>query len=204
MSKDVKNDNKKKDGKGFENLVRGTGINLIPKKTEEEVVIETRKTSINLNSAFILMFLVIFSILVVGFNVVSKIQLNGAKAELNTLEKNLSGRSDLLNSNDEIVRRVKLYEDIKEATYSTEQIIEYWNEVSKGLAVIESIKLAQGLNFIVTGESDSLSSASKLWYLLATDDRVLVVNLKNIAKDGGKARFTYEGQLDFLKFAQEK
>ena len=52
------------------------GINLIPTLSKEEVVVEEKKKKLNIGSIVSLLILVVVSILIVGFNIVSRMQLN--------------------------------------------------------------------------------------------------------------------------------
>jgi hypothetical protein len=186
------------------NLTRSdSGINLIPPLTEEEKKTETSKFKLNLSAAYTVLFLVVLSILVLGFNGISKLALNTEKEKLFELEKRSNLRSDLLSYNDEILRRVNLYRNIEESTFSSKEIVEYWQSISQGFAVITNVELTKGLGFTVSGTATSLGNVSRLWFLLANDSRVASVTLKTVVKDGTTARFTFEGELNLTEFAQQ-
>jgi hypothetical protein len=180
------------------------GINLIPPLTEEEKKTETSKFRLNLSAAYTVLFLVVLSILVLGFNGISKMALNAEKEQLFELEKRSNLRSDLLSYNDEILRRVNLYNNIEESTFSSKEIVEYWQSISQGFAVITNVELTKGLGFTVTGTASSLTNVSRLWFLLANDSHVASVTLKTVVKDGATARFTFEGELNLTEFAQQQ
>src|SRR5690606_5622931 len=114
------------------NLSRGDGgINLIPPLTESEVRTENRKFTINLSAAYTLLFLVVLSILVVGFNAYQRLSLNAEKEKLFEVERQVNLRTDLMGYNDEIVRRIKLYQSIEETSYSTKEVVDYWERISE-------------------------------------------------------------------------
>ncbi len=185
-----------------ENISTGVSINLIPPKTEVEVKIETRKVSLNMSAALALLFLFILSISIIGFNLVSKLELNNKKKELQAMEQSIRARGEIISSNDEILRRVKLYNSIEQTTYSTKEVIEYWESVSSGLGTISEVNLTQGMNFEVSGVSSSLKDVSKLWYLLGNDAKIESLDLKNVVKDGTSVRFNFEGRLNFKEFSK--
>lgn len=176
------------------------GINLIPPLTEAQEKTETSKFKLNLSAAYTLLFLVVLSILVLGFNGISRMALNTQKEKLFAMEKTSNLRSDLLSYNDEIVRRVALYRKIEGSAFSSKEVIEYWQSISQGFAAIDNIELTKGLGFTVTGSANSLTNVSRLWFLLANDRHVANVNLKTVVKDGTTARFTFEGELNLDEF----
>lgn len=183
-----------------ENLVGGKAINLIPPKTDAEVKVETRKVSLNMNAALALLFLFLLSVGIVGFNLVSKLDLNRRTEELQAVEQEIRARGDIITSNDEILRRVKLYTSIEQTTYSSDDVLRYWESVSEGLGVITEINLSQGMNFEVAGTSKTLEDVSKLWYLLGNDEKIETLDLRNVAKDDTFVRFNFEGKLDYEQF----
>lgn len=197
------NDKKEKaKQKMAENLIAGKSINLIPPLTEHEAHIEKRKVSVNTNAAFALLFFFVLSLSIVGFNLFSKLDLNQRKEELYALEQSIRAREEVISSNDEILRRVKLYNSIEQSTYSSKDVINYWQGVSKGIATINQIDLTQGMTFEVTGTAKTLTDVSKLWYLLGNDAKVETLDLRSVAKDKTLVRFEFEGKLNFNEFAK--
>lgn len=187
----------------FENLsLGGKSINLAPKLTRAEAKVEGKKIQINTSAAIALLVLVLFSIVVVGVNIFSKLGLNIEKSKQFALEEKIKQRNSLLLSNEEIIRRVNLYKKIETTTFSSKDVVIYWQDISSGLATIDSIELSEGLNFKSTGTAKTLTDVSKLWYLLGNDRRVETVNLKSVAKDSSLARFTFEGKLNLNEFTK--
>lgn len=197
------NDKKEKVQKKIaENIVGGKSLNLIPPKTEHEQKVEVRKTSLNMNAALALLFLFLFSLGIVGFNLFSKLELNRSKEELFALEADVRSKSEVLSSNDEIIRRVKLFRSVEETTYYSKDVILYWEGVTSGLGEISQINLTEGMNFEVIGTSDNLTDVSKLWYALGNDSSIDSINLKSVNKDEDFVRFNFEGRLNFTEFAR--
>ncbi|MCC7290065.1 hypothetical protein IT417_02340 [bacterium] len=186
------------------NLIRGSkSINLIPPLTQEEIVVETSKVKLNVGAAVSLFILISFSLLIVGFNIFAKIDLNRQKDLLFQAENDLSLRENLLTSNDEILRRINLYTKIATSTYSSRDIITYLQSLSSGLASIDSFELTEGSSFDITGSANNLTDVSKLWYVLGNDRFIESVNLKTVVKDIGGARFNFEGKLNVEEFKKE-
>lgn len=178
----------------------GLGINLIPPKTDEEIRVDSTKGRVNISAALAILVLIIVSIAVVGFNIFSKFSLNSQKEVLAEMDQKLKGRSSLIDSNNEMLARIDLYEEIKESTYSNKDVLDYWSVVVSDYGSYDSIELTNALGFTVKGTTASLTDASMLWYLLGNDDRIETVNLKSVAKDESTVRFNFEGKLNFDKF----
>ncbi len=205
--KEIKKEKKEKKAKkkANPNISRGDGgINLIPPLTEAQVKTEKTKFTVNLSAAYTLLFLFVLTIIVVGFNVYQRLSLNSEKAQLFELERQLNLRSDLLGYNDEIVRRIKLYENIEETAYSSKEVLDYWEGITEGIGEINSIELSSGLGFEVTGVAGSLSDVARLWYLLANDPHIESVTIDNVIRDGATARFSFEGRLNFKEFSSNQ
>lgn len=190
---------KKKKKKRY-NLVSGVGINLIPPKTDEEIKVDSTKGKVNISAAIAILIIIIVSIAVVGFNIFSKLNLNNQKEVLAVLDQKLEGRASLIDSNNEMLARIDLYEEIKESTYSNKDVLDYWNAVIADYGSYDSVELTNSLGFTVKGSADSLTDASMLWYLLGNDKRIETVNLKSVSKDGNIVRFNFEGKLNFDEF----
>lgn len=191
---------KKKKKKRRYNLTSGIGINLIPPQTDEELQVEQTKGKLNISAAVGILVIVIVSLAIVGFNILSKLNLNTQKDSLAVLEQKLNGRASVIDSNNEMLARIDLYEEIKESTYSNKDVLEYWNAVVADYGDFSSVELTNSLGFAVKGTGNSLTDVSKLWYLLGNDNRIETVNLKSVSKDESFVSFSFEGRLNFDKF----
>ncbi len=179
-----------------------TGINLIPNLTKEEVVKETKKKTLNMGAVISLMVLVVVSILVVGFNIISKIQLNNEKDKLYNYEQRLSSVSYKITGNNEITERISLYKDIQEDAFSPRTVIEYINSIASksGNIKLQSFDFGGQLTFDIDGEAYSYEEVSKFWYLLSNDSKVENIVLKSVGKTAEGVRFTFQGKLVFNDF----
>lgn len=193
----------KEEAKKVENLRLGSSINLVPRLTEAEIKVESSKIKINTSAAIALFVLFALSLLIVGANIVTKLDLNAKRKQLFNLEGEIRLKENVLSSNDEILRRVTLFEKIEETTYSSKDAVLYWQEISKGLAKITEISLSKGLNFEVTGTATTLTDVSKLWYILGNDEKIVNINLKSVTKSQAKVNFKFEGLLNFDEFVKE-
>lgn len=186
--------------KQYSNLSHSIGINLIPPRTQQEVQLETTKSTVNVGAAVAVLLLVVLSIVIIGYNVISKFNLDDKKEGLYALEEVLNARKATIVANNEILSRIDLYEDIQESTYNSKDVIEYWNYVSSGMAEITKIELSGNLGFSINGSADDLTEVAKLWYLLANDEHVDEINLESVVKTEDLARFQFEGIINFESF----
>lgn len=182
------------------NIVLGNGINLIPPKTDQEIITENVKSKVNLSAAISILILVMGTLLIIGFNAYSKINLNNKKREMQTMESKIDAKKGVLLENEELIRKALLYRDIEKSTISYKEVITFWQSITGNLATMESIDITSELGFKISGTADSLDSTSKLWYLLANDSRVNSVVLKTINKGPSSVRFSFEGQLNYGVF----
>lgn len=178
------------------------GINLIPTMTTEEVVVEEKKKKLNVGSIVSLLILVVISILIVGFNIISKLEVNNEKKVLGTYETSLQKSIQKMTSSDEITDRVLLYKDIEGKTYSPKKVVEYLKTVAakSGSANITKFTLGNDLSFTIEGTASDLENVSKLWYLLSNDPEVSDVTLKSVNNGANSAAFSFEGNMVFNYF----
>jgi hypothetical protein len=186
------------------NLVRGLkSINLIPPLTEEQVVVEKSKIKLNVGASISLLFFFVFTLGIVGFNIFAKQELNSKKNQLYKIESELNLRDSLLSSNDEILKRINLYQKIEAETYSVKDIVLYLESISKGLGTIDTVEITEGKAFLIAGSGANLTEVSKLWYVFGNDAYIESVNLKTVSKDSTKARFTFEGVFNLESFEKK-
>lgn len=212
----TKKDQSKKDSKKKENekngltkteelLMRGgQGVNLIPKKSEEEIEKEQKKFSFSVGSIVSLILLVTLSLGVVLYNIVSKSQLNSAKKELFEQEVRLESYQDKYISNQEIMDRIDLYKKFEKAVFSPKEIIDYIMALvdKSGDIDINGFDLDESLNVEISGSTSTLGIISKLWYLLGTDKNIVTVNLSSVGKNEEGVSFSFEIQLDTEYFTE--
>ena len=94
------------------------GINLMPTPSKEEVKKEEKKAVLNIGSAFSLLGLVLISVFIVSFNIMSKMELNDNKEELYAYETKMKRMSQEIIDNNKKVDRIFLYKNIQEKTFS--------------------------------------------------------------------------------------
>jgi hypothetical protein len=183
-------------------VVQGAGINLIPTMSEEEIKTADRKKKINLSSLISLSLLFSISILVIGFNIISRIQLNAQKSKINEQERTIQGYSQLISGNTEILERIFLYEDIQKDRFSTKLVFDYFQDiVSKtGRSSLNDFSFPGTHSFDFSGEAQNLEDVAKLWYLLSNDPNITKLELKTVSKSKEGARFAFTGSLNTEKF----
>jgi hypothetical protein len=192
----------KKESVAPNTVVEGSGINLIPTMTEEEVEKHEKKKKINVTSLVSLSLLFSISILVVGFNIISKIQLDNQKKKIAEIEQSIESYSHLTTGNTEILERIFLYQDIQEGKFSTKLVIDHFrNLISKsGGSTLGDFSFPGTEAFDFSGRAQSLEDVSKLWYLLLNDNKTESVELKTVSKSSEGANFSFSGVLKVEEF----
>ncbi len=195
------------EGDVLPNFHIGPGINLLPTKTEQEIVIEKKTISINMYAAGAIVILLIITIAVYGYNLVTKLTLNSEKRQLAEMEEELKSYSQIIEANNDILARFDLYNDIQLSTFSPKEVLNYWKDLFTGYGNLNSLELANGLDFTVEGDTKSLRDVAFLWHLLTVNEKVSETNLENFSKGDEDARFSFEGKLDdeyFINKQKEK
>ncbi|KUK76186.1 MAG: transmembrane(s)protein [candidate division WS6 bacterium 34_10] len=183
-------------------LRTGQGINLVPKQSKQEIKKEEKKFSLSISSILSLILLVILSLGIVFYNIISTNQLSSAKQQRSEMESQLQAYSDKYISHQEIIERIDLYKNVKSAVYSPREVVEYVMEIVERQSNIEirSFNIDDSLEFEMSGETDNLETVAKLWYMLGVDRYILNINLAGVSKTDTGANFSFEGELDRDKF----
>lgn len=191
---------------GIENIMAEESINLIPTLSKEEVVVAEKKKKLNVGSITSLLILVIVSILIVGFNIVSRMALNNEKEKLETYENKVTKMTQKMISSNQITERIQLYNKVLGETYSPKSVVDYINAIASrsGTSEVSSFSLGQDLLFTIEGKASDMENISKFWYLLSNDPKMETVALQTVGNSGSFVRFTFKGKLvleDFLSSA---
>ena len=210
VSEEVKKATEKKKESGLTEdqkllLRTGEGVNLIPKASKEEIQKQKKKFSFNLSSIISLIILIVLSLAVVFFNILSKQQLNSANKELQKRELELEGYTDKIISNEEILERIDLYRYLQQGVFSPKEIVEYIMRITQqsGNITVRSIDLSNNLGFEFNGSTTDLSVVAKLWYLLGIDDNIITINLESVGKGETGVSFSFAGQLKADNFIEK-
>lgn len=184
----------------------GSGVNLVPQRSEEEIKKEEKKFSFSVTSIVSLLLLITLSLAIVFYNIISRYQLNSAKEKLTSRETHMVQYTDLILSNEEILQRVDLYKYLERSIFSPKEIFEYIMVVvdRSGNVNIRNITLGNDLSFNMSGSTTDLSVVSRLWYLLGIDPNVENINLQSVGKREGDVSFSFEGQLRVSNFVGKK
>jgi len=182
------------------------GFNLIPAMSKEEKIIEKTKSTVSIGSVVSLIVLVVISLLVVGFNILSKQILNSRTKQLYAAEARVNQQIDKLSANEDIVDRAVLYTQVKEGAFSHKEIIEFFTRMGTkiGDVSIKSVMISEQLQFTYTGNTSNLENLSKLWYILGIDENIESVNLESVSKANNRVNFSFGGQLDGKNFYNQE
>jgi hypothetical protein len=187
---------------GYENIMAEKGVNLIPTLSKEEVVVAEKKKKLNVGSIVSLLILVIVSILIVGFNIVSRMALNNEKAKLSTYETQVTKMTQKMIASNEITERIQLYNRVLSETYSPKSVVDYINSIAlkSGTSTVSTFSLGQDLLFTIEGRSTDMENVSKFWYLLSNDPKMDTVTLQSVGNNGNYIRFIFKGKLILKEF----
>ncbi|HOR52724.1 MAG TPA: hypothetical protein PLE51_03615 [Candidatus Pacearchaeota archaeon] len=168
-------------------------INLVPIMSKSEVVVEKKKVKLNVSAILSIIAFLIISIIIIIFSTISKLQVEKAKSELTKQEQEVKGLSSKILSNDEILSRIYLYQNISSNQYSPKKIFEYFTKIASFDSNIQlnlfTFKSDTALNF--EGEGDSLDTVARFWYLLSEDEKIKKVVLDSLSKSDQTVRFSF-------------
>lgn len=181
------------------------GVNLIPSLTKEEKIHVKKKNTLNIGSLLSIITLSTIALGIVGFNILSKMQLNSKKANLTRVEKNVNSQIDKIESNNIILTRIDLYQTVKKNSFSHKEVIEFLNEIGGKVTGVSyrSINISEDLTFELSGMSTDLEQVSRLWYLFGVNESIENINLSSVAKSDNGATFAFEGKLKFESFKNQ-
>ncbi|WKZ31289.1 MAG: hypothetical protein QY318_00750 [Candidatus Dojkabacteria bacterium] len=189
----------------IEKINSGGGINLVPTLSKGEKQVIEKKSRFNFAAAFFILLLVIVSIAVVGFNIITKFQLNRERDQTKELEAQILDRGDVVRSNNELLDRISLYKNVQESTLSPREILLYWQELTADYGQIQEVEMKGGVKFTFRGTSNSLNDVAILWHKLSIDERVTNINLESVSKgEDGVVSYNFEGDLNADYFISEK
>jgi hypothetical protein len=196
---------KEKESVAPSTIVEEAGVNLIPTMTEIEIETEKKKKRVNTGSLVSLSLLLSVTILTIGFNIISRMQLDSEKKKLAEVEKRVMANSFITSGNTEILERIFLFKDIQEGKISTRPIIEELRSVANtsGNNVINSFAFSGGESFEIRGDASSLEDVAKFWYLMDNHEKFEDVQLRSFSGSGGKASYSFSGKLNLEEFVQE-
>jgi len=169
-------------------------INLVPILSKSEIVQEKKKVKLNIGSILSIIIFLTITIIIVLFSTISKIQVQKAQSELSKQEAEVKQLSSVILSNEEILRRIYLYQDISSNQYSARKIFEYFTQIASNLGDIEldqfDFQSVKSVSF--EGKCPSLDDLAKFWYLLSEDDLVSRVSLEQFNKLDSVVKFEFK------------
>lgn len=175
-------------------IIDDDGINLMPVMTKTEVVAEKRKIKVNVGAVVSIVVFLFITIGVVAFSTISKVQLNKEKEALFALENEVKSESATILNNQELLKRVYLYRDISSSQFSARKIFDYFSSIAskQGDVVLKSFVFGSERQHAFEGSTDSLDTASKLWYLLKKDKKVEAIVVDDLSKTADRVNFSFK------------
>ncbi len=183
-------------------IVEEGSINLIPVMSGEDIKEEKRKVRMNKASLISLLFLLGVSIIVIGFSIITRVQLNYQKEKLFKYEEELSSFNQIIIDNDQILERVALYDDVQKDRYSITKVVNYIQSIllKSVNSSFSSFDFAGSTGISFRGETRDLEELAKLWHLLVNDPKLEKVQLKSLSKGTGSVSFVFEAHIILDEF----
>jgi len=169
-------------------------INLIPIMTESEIVAQKKKVKLNVAAILSVIVFLLVTISVVGYSIISKNQLNNAKDKLSKTEQEVKGLTTKILSNNEILKRIYLYNDISSNQYSPRKIFDYFSKIASfnnGIQ-LDSFVFQSDTSLSFEGTAPSLDITARFWHLLGEDEKIASVLLKSMSKRNQDVQFTFD------------
>lgn len=168
----------------LENIIEEKDVNLIPVMTREELKREDRKKKIDKSSIVSFAILVSVSLLVIGFNTMSRIRLNSQKKSLLAYETRLTSLQDKINQNSEMLDRQALYQSIIKGQVSTKKIVDYLVKImeQENGASLVKIDFLDSSSVKFDGVARDYESAAKIWYYLINDPNLEKIEMKDLSR----------------------
>ncbi len=181
------------------------GVNLIPSLTKEQKSHVKRKNTLNIGFILSIIVLATVSLGIVGFNIISKTQLTAKQNALKRIEKTSNSKVDKISSNNIVLKRVRLYQDVKANSFSHKKIIEFFLEISTRVQGISytSVEISEDLSFELSGSAPDLEQLSRLWYLFGVNENIEEIGLDSFGKTATGANFGFQGKLILDNFKNE-
>ena len=193
---------KTKETKSSPRILEEKSVNLIPVMSREEIKEEEKKKKINKGSLISLLFLFSISILIVGFSIISQIQLNYQKEKLFEYEEELSSYNQVIIDNNEVLQRIALYQDVQRDRYSTTKVVDHIQGIldRSGASSFSSFGFSGRTGIDFRGDARDLEELAKLWYLLTNDPKLERVTLRTLSKGSSGVSFTFEANIILEEF----
>lgn len=172
----------------------GSGINLIPVMSKEEVVVAEKKKKFNISAIISIILFLIITIAVVTFSTVSKLKVEDEKKKLLVLEEEVKKYSSEILANQEIVKRIDLYKEISSNQYSPRSIFDYFSAIAlrNGNTELSQFVFTSDTSVSFEGRSNTLDTLAKFWYLLENDPKVEKVVMDSMSRSSDYVKFGFK------------
>ena len=181
------------------------GVNLIPSLTKEEVIQVKTKNTLSIGSLLAIIILALVSIAIVGFNIITKSQLEAKQEDLKNIENIVNQKIDKMIANNLILDRINLYKDVKANSFSHKEVITFIRQMGGKVQGVtyDNIEISEDLSFKISGDASNLEQLSRMWYLLGINENVETIKLKSFSKMATGASFSFDGKLILDNFKTE-
>ena len=183
-------------------ILEEKSVNLIPVMSREDIKKEEKKTKMNKISLLSLLVLLAISIIIIGFTIVTTIQLNHEEQRLIDYEDELALYNQIIIDNNQILQRIYLFQDVQRDRYSTTKVVDHIQNILSKVAGSSfstfNFSGTTGINF--RGECRDLEELAKLWYLLVNDPKLSNVELRSLSRGPESVSFNFEANIILDEF----
>jgi hypothetical protein len=194
-SSDDKKEGQSPRGSDSQQLKRQS-INLIPGPTEEEIVVEETKTKRSLSGFLFIAFVVFLAVVVLGFNLWTKIQLNNVQQELVDTENEISLKQLEEIQQKNLNNKLDAYKAVKDQDFNSDSVLMYLLEVTEGLSDVKTLYLDNTMKFEIRGTATSYTNVARLWHDMSREeDYFESISLDRVsrASESGSVQFVFSG-----------
>ncbi len=184
--REIREEEKKSEKKeaAFSMLTPEDGINLVPIMTKSEVAKEEKKGKLNLTAILSIVVFLMITFVVVSFSTLTKLQVENEKKKLTQYEEEASVLGEKILANEELLRRIFLYQDISSSQYSVKDIFDHFSSIAirNGNTRLTNFVFTSDTSVFFKGECSTLECVAKFWHLLSTDSKFESVVLDSVSK----------------------
>jgi hypothetical protein len=176
--------------------IKRQSINLIPGPTEEEIVVEETKTKRSISGFLFIALVVFLAVVVLGFNLWTKIRLNNAQQDLAETENEISLKQleELQQKN--LNNKLDAFKAVKDQDFNSDRVLEYLLEVTDGLSDVKTLYLDNTMKFEIRGTATSYTNVARLWHDMSREeDYFESISLDRVSRsaDSGSVQFVFSG-----------
>jgi Tfp pilus assembly protein PilN len=179
-------------------------IDLLPQLSEDEIYEIEEQGKRNFFGVFIVLIVVLISIVILGGNLVIKMQHKSKTKTMSQKENEIVKLQYVEIKQKSLNNKFSTYEAVEDRDFYSDIVLNYLMDVTEQLSTVDSLFLDQTLEFEVSGSATSYRNVARLWHEMSRkEDYFEYVNLgharQNESKEGedggGRVKFSFSGRI---------